>query len=131
MCRPEQINVLRSYKALHAKGLEVIGISLDDRVSTAALKHYVHEKGYPWRQIHDTRGWDSPLAAPYQLSSLPFLVLIGSDGKIAALNPQGASLQPAVLHALSLKEGLPKATAASSGVRVSALPAVSRIAPTP
>ncbi len=66
------------------QGLEILGISLDgDR---QALDQAIALDGCTWPQIYDGRMWQSELALRYIVEALPYLMVIGRDGAIAAMN---------------------------------------------
>ena len=86
-CREEIPNVLAAYEKFHAKGFEVIAVSLDRE--EAELKKFVEEKKMPWPQIFE--GADA-LAEKFGVESIPTTYLIGADGTIAAVNLRGDAL---------------------------------------
>jgi thiol-disulfide isomerase/thioredoxin len=80
--------VAPTLKTMHAKyrerGFDMLGISLDhDR---AALDKNLAEHRYPWRVSCDGLGWESPIALRHAVEEIPHLLLIGRDGRIAAMN---------------------------------------------
>ncbi len=93
-CMKELPGVLRLYGDFHARGLEIVGVSLDrDR---AALEKEIGNRGIPWPQICDFKGWDSEIARRFHVDGIPFTFLIGKDGKIAAMDLIGEQLAEAV-----------------------------------
>ncbi len=66
------------------QGFEILGISLD--MERQALDRAVLEDGCSWRQVFDGRVWQSEMALRYTVEAIPYLLLIGRDGKIAATN---------------------------------------------
>lgn len=87
----------RVYDKYHAKGLEVVGISLDEDKSKLAA--FIAKHKLPWPQIFDSK---RRISASYPVEGIPFLVLVARDGKIAAVNPRG-SLEKAVKAALAIR----------------------------
>lgn len=89
-CRAEMPTVVEAYTAYHGKGLEVLGVSLDENKSdwTAAIK----ELNMPWPQMSDLKGWESQACATYQVQSIPSNVLIDEQGIIVAKNLRGQDL---------------------------------------
>lgn len=55
----------------------------------------------PWPQIFDGKGWEAGDAKTYGLQAIPFTLLIGKDGKIAAVNPGVGELPDAIEKALT------------------------------
>jgi len=68
------------YDKFHARGFEVVGISLD--TDRTALERFVKEKGLLWPQYFDGKGWDNTIAAKYGIHAVPSLWLVGRDGKV-------------------------------------------------
>jgi len=101
-CRAELPNVIANYKKFHAKGFEIIGVSLDSEREKldAFLKK---QDGMVWPQYFDGQGWQNKLAGKYGVESIPFTVLVGADGKIIGTDLRGAELGAAVEKALAKK----------------------------
>jgi len=100
-CRVELPNVLKAYNQYHAKGFEIIGVSLDE--NQAALKRFVQENGFAWPQYFDGKRFDNKLAMKYGVGSIPSSYLLDGDGKIIGVNLRGAELAAAVAKALDKK----------------------------
>jgi thiol-disulfide isomerase/thioredoxin len=75
------------YDKFHDRGFEVVAISLD--TDRTALERFVKEKGLPWPQYFDGKGWDNTIAAKYGIHQVPTLWLVGRDGKVV---DQGAGI---------------------------------------
>ncbi|QUV84931.1 hypothetical protein [Chloracidobacterium aggregatum] len=50
---------------------------------------------------YDGQGWKTQIAKQYGVTAIPFTLLIGRDGKIAAVDPRGEKLEPAIRAALA------------------------------
>lgn len=100
-CVAELPNVLEAYKKHHDKGFEIIGISLDQ--DKAALENFIKERGMPWPQYFDGKGWENSIAQKYSISSIPATFLIGKDGKVTASNLRGEALVAEVARQLAGK----------------------------
>lgn len=103
-CRPcvrELPNVLKAYQKYHSKGFEVIGISLD--FDKKRLADFIKTRGIKYNITFDGKAWKNADAVRFGVEAVPSTLLIGRDGKIAALNPRGELLEPAILKALSSK----------------------------
>ena len=93
-CRPcvaELPNVLAAYRAWHARGLEVVGVSLDGKDSLDALARLVAERGVPWPQVVDPSG-TNPVAVAYGVKAIPHAILVGADGRILRVGLRGPDL---------------------------------------
>ena len=88
------------YEEFHPNGLEIIGISLDAKSSRQRMLDRLRSKAIPWRQVCDGAAFDSPLATVYQVGAIPFTLLIGRDGRIAAVNLHGDELEAAIVTAI-------------------------------
>jgi peroxiredoxin/outer membrane lipoprotein-sorting protein len=102
-CVAELPNVTAAYQKYHSRGFDVIGISLDKPNGTEKLRAFTQSHGMPWRQIYDGKTNNPVNALAYGVRAIPFTVLIGKDGKIAALSVRGQSLAPAIEAALARK----------------------------
>ena len=92
------------------QGFTVLGISLDE--DRAALEQAVTSLGYTWPQVFDGEGWQSDAVLRYAVEGLPHMLLIGRDGKLAAVK----GLFPAdEAGQKRLREAVQKALAAPAG----------------
>jgi thiol-disulfide isomerase/thioredoxin len=101
-CRAELPNVIAAYKKFHGQGFEVIGVSLDsdrDKLDAFLKK----QEGMTWPQFFDGQGWSNQLAVKYGVESIPFTILIGTDGKIIGTDLRGEALVATVEKVLAKK----------------------------
>jgi thiol-disulfide isomerase/thioredoxin len=89
-CVAEIPNMLKQYEMYHAKGFEVVGISLDE--DKEKVDAFIAENKIPWPIIYAGKGWQDPTAQFYGISGIPQLILIGRDGKVITLNARGKKL---------------------------------------
>ncbi|MFQ5445641.1 MAG: TlpA family protein disulfide reductase [Saprospiraceae bacterium] len=80
-----------AYAAYHDKGFEIFGVSVDSKKDrwTGAIEKY----GMVWPNVSDLKGWGSKVAADYNVTFVPFNMLIDADGTIIAKNLHGKALQ--------------------------------------
>ena len=83
-CVAEVPNVVATYKKLHEKGFEIIGISLDQDKSK--LDAFVKDKAMPWRQFFDGKGWQNEIAQKFGINSIPAMWLIDKKGMVVSTN---------------------------------------------
>jgi outer membrane lipoprotein-sorting protein/peroxiredoxin len=102
-CVAEVPNVVTAYNTYKGKGFDVIGVSLDKAGDRPKLLTFTQSNKMPWRQIYDGKWWQSAVAEAYGVKAIPFTLLIGRDGKIAAVSPRGEGLAVAVKAALAKK----------------------------
>jgi thiol-disulfide isomerase/thioredoxin len=100
-CEPwveTDLPALRSaYDTYHAKGFEIVGVSLDE--TTAPLAEFLRSRSIGWRQVHQSTCGADPVAA-FGVTSIPASYLIGKDGTIARIDPRGESLIKALAELL-------------------------------
>ena len=89
-CVAEIPNMLEQYEKYHAKGFEVVGISLDE--DKEKVDAFIAEHKIPWPIIYAGKGWQDPTAQFYGISGIPQLILIGRDGNVITLNARGKKL---------------------------------------
>lgn len=65
------------------KGFAVLGIAMDE--DPEAVKKAAAEEGKTWPQLFDGRGLRTDVALRYGIEQVPDYVLIGRDGKVAAI----------------------------------------------
>ena len=80
---------LKLQDTMRAKGLEVIGVSLDNE--KADLESFVKENQINWPQIFEPGGMDGRLATEYGINSLPTMFLIDAQGKVVSRGLRTAS----------------------------------------
>lgn len=101
-CRREMPNVVKLYKACKGKNFEIIGISLDQKESD--WKKAVKDLGMTWPQACDFQVWQGPVARKYNLSAVPYTVLIDPEGKVVAIDLRGQQLIDTVKSLLKKKK---------------------------
>lgn len=97
-CVAELPNVLRAYAALHDKGFEIVGISLDS--DRAKLDRFVQEKGMKWPQYFDGKGWENEISSRFGIDSIPAMWLVDKKGMLVSTSVRGR-LEEAVEKALA------------------------------
>ena len=88
-CRAEMPEVKALYERYHEKGLEILGVSLDN--DAIAWKNAIAQIKLPWLQVSDLKGWNSVAASLYGVTAIPATVLV-VDGKIVARGLRGEGL---------------------------------------
>ena len=100
-CRKEMRSMLTIYNELKADDLEFISVSLDD--SEAKWRKMLDEEKLPWMMLWDKTGFPKNSKTPsaiqnaYGFYSIPFLVVIDKEGKLAARNVRGEQVREAIL----------------------------------
>jgi len=84
-CKAEIPNIRRIYDAFHDKGFDVYSISIDRKKD-----QWVSGSGdLTWNSVFDEGG---EVASQFNVTSIPFMILVDKDGKIVAKNLRGAQL---------------------------------------
>jgi peroxiredoxin/uncharacterized protein YcfL len=89
-CRRENPNIVRAYNEYKDKGFTVYGVSLDR--SKADWLQGIQEDGLTWTHVSDLKYWQSEAAKTYNITAIPFSLLLDPSGKIIAKNLRGQAL---------------------------------------
>lgn len=79
-CDDEMPNVVEVYEEYHDKGLNIIGVSVDDDKEEWVAG--IEKHGMDWPQVSNLKKWEDPIAQEYNVQSVPFNYLLDEDGKI-------------------------------------------------
>ncbi len=90
-CRQENPNVVKMYNKYNDKGFEVYGVSLDRRKED--WLQAIEQDGLHWTQVSDLKYWNSAAARTYNISAIPFALLLDPEGKIIGKNLRGRALE--------------------------------------
>ena len=97
-CRKEMPNVVEAYKRFKDKGLEIIGVSFDNKKLQWSAA--VEKLGMTWPQMSDLKGWESAASTLYGIRSIPSNILIDPQGKIVAMDLRENKLQEVLAEKL-------------------------------
>ncbi len=89
-CREENPSVVKAYAKYHKKGLEILGVSLDNE--KMAWEAAIKKDGITWQQVSDGLGWDSPVVSLYHVTAIPATFLIDKNGIVVAKDLRGEKL---------------------------------------
>jgi hypothetical protein len=96
---------MKVYEAKHEQGFDVIAVNLDDKRSD--LDVFLSQQKTPWSVFvsadPNKSGMESPLAQSLAITAIPFTILIGRDGNVAAVHVRGAALDTKVEELLEAK----------------------------
>ena len=76
------------------KGLEIIGISFDEDENE--WKQAVEEMNMTWPQVSELQSWDNIMTRQYGVTSIPYTILIDSNGTIIGQQLRGKELEDKV-----------------------------------
>lgn len=89
-CLAEMPNVKAIYAKYHKKGLEIFGVSLDEKAD--AWKRAIAKHGLSWNHVSSLKGWECPAAKTYNVTGIPRMYIIDRSGKIIAQDLRGKAL---------------------------------------
>jgi thiol-disulfide isomerase/thioredoxin len=113
-CVAEVPNMKRVYDAYHAKGFEIIGISVDTapadptksergKVTLAEFNEFAAQKGTSWPHYYDGKGWEqNPYAPFYGITGIPAMFLLDKSGRLVSTDARGPKLEKEVKEHLGL-----------------------------
>lgn len=90
-CRQENPNVVRAYQKYKDKGFTVFGVSLDR--NREDWLQAIKEDNLTWTHVSDLKYWQSEAAKTYNITGIPFSVLLDPNGVIIGKNLRGAALE--------------------------------------
>lgn len=89
-CLGEMPNVKHLYAKYHKKGLEIYGVSLDDKADKWKAAIAKHE--LKWNHVSSLKGWNCPVAKEYNVTGIPRMYIIDPSGRIIAQDLRGEDL---------------------------------------
>jgi thiol-disulfide isomerase/thioredoxin len=94
-CRVELENLKQIYSKYHSRGLDIVGVNLDD--SRGDLRDFLSEHELPWPVLYDApqspASQGHPLARYYGITALPTLILVNRHGQVVSTHARGEELQ--------------------------------------
>ncbi len=90
-CRQENPNVVKQYAVYHAKGLNILGISLDQDKSK--WQQAITADNLSWTHASDLKNFEGPTEELYHIQAIPSNFIIDPNGIIVAKNVRGADLE--------------------------------------
>jgi len=100
-CRPCRIaipSVVRLYDKYKSKGLEVYGVSIDEK--KGAWLKAVKQDSITYLQVNDKAGWYAKVTLVYGVNEIPATFLIDKKGEIVAINLEGKNLEDKITELL-------------------------------
>ncbi|HLP63620.1 TlpA disulfide reductase family protein [Flavobacterium sp.] len=100
-CRAENPNVVALYNKYHSKGLNIIGVSLDDNAEQ--WKKAIASDQLTWTHVSNLKRWREPIAILYEVEQIPCTFLLDSSGKVIGKDVMGAELEERIQSLLEAK----------------------------
>ena len=109
-CVQEMPNMKKLYAEWHPKGVEFIGVSLDqpeDKGGLEALKKFVAEKEIHWPQYYQGNYWDSEFSRGWGVTAIPCVFVVDPQGKLHSVDARGQleKLIPELLKKVEKEKG--------------------------
>ncbi len=89
-CMRELPNLVATYNKYKAKGLEIVGVSLDN--DKEKWINTIKDSNMTWAQMSELKGWETAVVETYAFRYIPYTVLIDADGTIIARDITGEDL---------------------------------------
>ncbi len=87
------------YKEFHSKGLNIIGVSLDE--DATKWKNAIAKDKLTWTQVSNLQGWKDPIAATYEVEGIPATFILDAKGNIVAKDLRGDELKAKIKELLA------------------------------
>ena len=97
-CRQENPNVVAAFKKYSAKNFTVLGVSLDAEKEN--WLQAIKDDQLTWTHVSDLKKWESKVVPLYQITGIPFNVLVNPEGKIIASDLRGEELDKKLAEVL-------------------------------
>lgn len=98
-CRLNNPALKKLYDEFHSKGLEVIGVSLDNK--SANWKAAVEKDGLTWVNVSSLKGWKCDVARLYNVTAVPALFVLDENNNIMATGLRGEQLRAFIAERLN------------------------------
>jgi thiol-disulfide isomerase/thioredoxin len=93
-CRIEFPNLREQYAKYRAQGFEIVGINLDKKYED--MEAFLQKEALPWIHAYSSdpsqTEFNTRQAVDYGVAAIPFMMLIGRDGKVIAIHTKGEAL---------------------------------------
>ena len=107
-CVGEMPNMKKLYAQYKDKGVEFIGVSLDQPGDgLQKLKDFVAKNEITWPQYYQGKGWDSEFSSGWGINSIPCVFVIDAEGKLYSTDARGKleKMIPTLLGASARAQG--------------------------
>jgi thiol-disulfide isomerase/thioredoxin len=98
-CITAMPEIVATYRKLHDKGFEIVGISLDE--DKAAMDAALKKHEMTWPQHFDGKGWKNEVAARFGIQEIPSMWLLDKKGMVRGSGAIGGALTTAVEELLA------------------------------
>ncbi|MCL4222446.1 MAG: TlpA family protein disulfide reductase [Phycisphaerales bacterium] len=91
-CVADMPAVKKLYEEYHARGMEIIGVSLDqpeDKGGLEKLRTFCAEQEIPWPQYYQGNYWDSEFSTSWGINSIPCVFFLDKNGNLVTTEARG------------------------------------------
>lgn len=91
-CVAEMPNMKKLYAEFKEKGVEFIGVSLDQPKEDGGLdklKEYVAKNEIGWPQYYQGNGWESEFSTSWGITAIPAMFVVDTEGKLHSVRARG------------------------------------------
>ncbi len=100
-CRKENPNMVALYNELHEKGLNIIGVSLDENLNQ--WNEAIAKDKITWTQVSNLKKWQDPIAKLYGVEQVPTTFILDASGMVIAKDLRGEELRAKIIQLLGSK----------------------------
>ena len=97
-CRRENPNVVVAYNKFKSKNFTILGVSLDKEKED--WKDAVEKDKLAWTHVSDLQEWSSAAVSTYNVTSIPFNVLVDPAGRVIGQGLRGRDLEKKLTEVL-------------------------------
>ncbi|MEO6523225.1 MAG: TlpA disulfide reductase family protein [Mucilaginibacter sp.] len=90
-CRKENPNVVKMYAKFKDKGLNILGVSLDEKRED--WQRAIAADRLTWRQVSEFKNFNGPIVRMYHVEAIPSNFILDPEGNIVAKNITGVDLE--------------------------------------
>ena len=99
-CRQENPNVVKAYNRFKDKNFAILGVSLDRPGQKDDWTKAIMQDKLTWTHVSDLMYWNSPIVPLYNISGIPYNVLVDPEGKIIGEKLFGEALEEKLAEVL-------------------------------
>jgi len=97
-CRAENPNVVALYAKYHAKGFNILSVSLDKEASD--WKAAIIKDKLTWNHVSNLKEFEDPIAIQYGINAIPTIFVLDAKGVIVAKDLRGEELNAKIASLL-------------------------------
>jgi len=97
-CRAENPNVVALYAKYHAKGLNIISVSLDKEASD--WKAAIAKDKLTWIHVSNLKEFEDPIALQYGINAIPSIFVLDAKGVVISKDLRGEELNTKIASLL-------------------------------